>query len=433
MLNVFKQPGANVIETVDTIKAALPRLERRSPPAIKVTVISDRTETIRASVADVQFTLLLTIGLVVVVIFLFLRSVWATVIPGVTVPLALLGTFGADVPARLQPRQSVADGADDRGRLRRGRCHRRWWRTSSRHIEDGQDAAARRRCKGAGEIGFTILSITLSLVAVFIPLLLMGGIVGRMFREFAVTVTIAIVVSVVVSLTLTPMMCVAPAARRTPGRARPLLSVRCERGFDALLPGYDRGLIVALRHRFVTLMMMLATVAADRLAVHRHPEGLLPAAGHRPDIRTSEAAQDISFAGMMRRAAGARRDRAGGSRRRDGRGDRRRRRQLDREQRPRLHRAEAADQRRPSADQIIARLRPQARPGHGRAALFMQAAQDVNVGGRLTRTQYQYTLQDADLDELNQWAPKILGRDATAAGAARRHDRSADRRADAAR
>ena len=186
-LVVFKQPGANVIATVDRIKAELPRLRAAMPPSIKVEVLSDRTQTIRASVEDVQFTLLLTIALVVGVIFVFLRTFWATVIPSVTVPLSLLGRVRAHVSAGLQPRQHLAHGAHHLGRLRGRRRHRHAREHRAPH-RGRHEAATRRRCKGSGEIAFTILSISISLVAVFIPLLLMGGIIGRLFREFAVTV-----------------------------------------------------------------------------------------------------------------------------------------------------------------------------------------------------------------------------------------------------
>ena len=221
-LVVFKQPGANVIKTVESIKRALVKLEASIPPEIHVSVLSDRTTTIRASVDDVQFTLLLTIALVVMVIFIFLRSLWATIIPSITVPLALLGACGADVGGRLQPRQSLADGPDDRRRLRR--------RRRDRHAgEHHAPYRGRRRSpyeaalKGAGEIGFTIVSISVSLIAVLIPLLLMSGIIGRLFREFAVTLAMTIIVSAIVSLTLTPDDGVAFSQEPRRSEARPAL------------------------------------------------------------------------------------------------------------------------------------------------------------------------------------------------------------------
>src|SRR5437899_4973614 len=239
LLPIFKLPGANVIQTVDSINAALPQLQAAIPPTVKVQVLSDRTQTIRASVADVQFTLLLTIALVVMVIFVFLRSLWATIIPRVAVPLALVGTFaimyvlGYSLDNLSLMALTIAVGfVVDDAIVMLENIHR--------YIEDGlspMEAAIR----GAGEIGFTIVSISLSLIAVFIPLLLMGGIIGRLFREFAVTVTMTILVSAFVSLTLTPMMCarfLKEAREVRHGRAYRV----AEAFFDGLLRHYDHGL-----------------------------------------------------------------------------------------------------------------------------------------------------------------------------------------------
>ena len=246
-LVIFKQPGANVIDTVDRIKAQLPRLVAAIPPAIKIELISDRTQTIRAAVEDVQFTLLLTIALVVMVIFLFLRSFWATVIPTITVPLALLGACALMWVVRLFARQSVADGADDLGRLRRRRRHRDAGEHHPLH-RGRRKADGGRASRARSEIGFTIMSISISLVAVLIPLLLMGGIIGRLFREFAVTLAMTIFVSMVVSLTLTPMM--ASRFLRAHGEVTHGRFYQwSERGFDAMLHGYERGLDLALRWR----------------------------------------------------------------------------------------------------------------------------------------------------------------------------------------
>src|SRR4051812_18591516 len=403
-LIVYKQPGANVIDTVDRIKAQLPHLQSAIPPAIKVTILSDRTTTIRASVEDVQFTLLLTIGLVVLVIFLFLRKLWATVIPSVTIPLALLGTCGLmyvvgyslDNLSLMALTIAVGFVVDDAIVV---------IENIVRHIEEGEkpmDAAF----KGAGEIGFTIVSISVSLVAVFIPLLLMGGIIGRLFREFAVTVTMTIAVSAVVSLTLTPMMAsrfLKPEEGRH-GRFYDLM----ERFFKGMERGYERGLDVVLRHSFLTLLLFFATLAATCYLFVVIPKGFFPQQDTGLIQGTSEAAQDISFADMARKqeALGAivARDPAVAS----------------------LGRAIGAggppwtintggiytphkprEERDVSADQITARLRPQLEAVEG-ARLFLQAAQDINVGGRQARTQFQYTLQDADLDELNAWAPRLF-------------------------
>ena len=266
MLLVFKQPGANVIDTVDRIKAALPRLEAAIPPAIHVGVIIDRTLTIRASVHDVQFTLMLSIALVVMVIFLFLRNVWATIIPAITVPLALICTFAVmyllgfslDNLSLMALTIAVGFVVDDAIVM---------LENIFRHIEEGM-GPMEAALKGAGEIGFTIVSISFSLIAVFIPLLLMGGIVGRLFREFAMTVTIAVVVSCIVSLTLTPMMCsrflqppYAASTGASIGSSR-VSSTRCCGGYRA-----DAG------HRAAAPVHHAAGLpgdrGADRCSVHR--------------------------------------------------------------------------------------------------------------------------------------------------------------------
>ncbi len=406
LLPVFKQPGANVIATVDLIKNALPQLRAAIPPVVKIDVLSDRTQTIRASVADVQFTLMLTIGLVVMVIFLFLRSLWATAIPSVSVPLALVGTCGLmyvlgyslDNLSLMALTIAVGFVVDD-AIVMLENIHR--------HIEDGL-SPMEAAIKGAGEIGFTIISISLSLVAVFIPLLLMGGIIGRLFREFAVTVTMTILVSAVVSLTLTPMMCSRFMRSERQVRHGRLYRLS-ERGFDALLAGYRRSLDVALRHHRTTFAVFIATLAATGYLFVAIPKGFFPQQDTGLIIGTTEAAQDISFAEMVRRqrvlgdivskdpavaTVGMSVGAGGAQTQNNGR--------IFITLKPR-------DQRDVSADEVIRRLRPQLAKVEG-AALYMQVAQDINVGGRLSRTQYQYTLQDADLDELNQWAPKILDR-----------------------
>ena len=281
-LVIFKQPGANVIDTVDRIKAELPRLQATMPPAIKIFTLSDRTQTIRASVKDVQFTLLLTIALVVMVIFIFLRSLWATIIPSVTVPLALLGAcalmwlvgYSLDNLSLMALTIAVGFVVDDAIVM---------LENITRYIEEGEKPFA-AALKGSREIAFTIVSISVSLIAVLIPLLLMGGIIGRLFREFAVTLSMTIVVSAFVSLTLTPMMAsrfLKPPQEAHHGR----LYALSERGFDALLRAYERGLDVVLRHRFITFCVFFATRRALGLSVRDHPQGLLPAAGHRPPHR----------------------------------------------------------------------------------------------------------------------------------------------------
>ncbi|UGA46187.1 efflux RND transporter permease subunit [Bradyrhizobium quebecense] len=404
-LVVFKQPGANVIDTVDKIKAALPRLVAAIPPAVKIEVISDRTTTIRAAVEDVQFTLLLTIFLVVMVIFAFLRSFWATVIPAVTVPLALLGAcalmwiFGYTLDNLSLMALTIAVGfvVDDAIVM---------LENISRYIEEGERPMA-AAFKGSKEIGFTIVSISISLVAVLIPLLLMGGIIGRLFREFAVVLAMTIFVSMFVSLTLTPMMASRFLRAHNEERHGRLYKLS-ERGFDAMLRGYESGLDLALRWKFTTLMIFFATLALSIYMFVIIPKGFFPQQDVGLITATSEASQDISFAEMkgkqeelskivMQDPGVATVAMAiGGSGRAGNNGNM-------------FITLKPLNERDANAQQIIARLRPKLEKVLG-ARLFMQAAQDVRLGGRPTRTQFEFTLQDADLSELNQWAPKILGK-----------------------
>jgi hydrophobe/amphiphile efflux-1 (HAE1) family protein len=401
ILLVFKQANANVITTVDGVQAKLPSLEANIPPDIHIATL-----TIRASVADVEFTLMLAIALVVMVIFLFLRNVWATIIPSVTIPVALVGTFGAmylcgfslDNLSLMGLTIAVGFVVDDAIVM---------LENIVRHVEAGMrplDAAI----KGAEEIGFTIVSISFSLIAVFIPLLLMGGIVGRLFREFAICVSITIVISAIVSLTLTPMM----ASRFLSGGAHThgRLYQAMERMFDGLLRFYERTLDVALRHRLVTLVVFVATVTCSVLLYVVIPKGFFPNQDTGILIGTTVAAQDISFDAMSRlqqqvsdvvqedpavysvvSAVGAG---VAGQTANNGR---------------MFITLKPWSQRKDNADQVIARLdRETARlPG---VRLYLQSVQDVRVGGLISRTQYQYTLEDANPDELNTWAPKILAR-----------------------
>jgi HAE1 family hydrophobic/amphiphilic exporter-1 len=404
-LVVFKQPGANVIDTVDKIKAQLPRLVASIPPAINIGILSDRTQTIRAAVEDVQFTLLLTIALVVMVIFVFLRSVWATIIPSVTVPLALLGAcslmwvFGytLDNLSLMALTISVGFVVDDAIVM---------LENITRYIEEGETPLA-AAFKGAGEIGFTILSISISLVAVLIPLLLMGGIIGRLFREFAVTLAMAIFVSLVVSLTLTPMM--ASRFLRSHKETRHGRFYQwSERAFDAMLHGYQLGLDLALRWSLTTLGIFFATLALSVYLFVIIPKGFFPQQDTGLITGVSEAAQDISFADMKRhqeelgKIVQADPDVATIAMAIGGNGGALNTGRIFVTLKPR-------NERNANAQQIIARLRPQLEKVQG-ARLFMQAAQDVRLGGRATRTQFEYTLQDANLVELNEWAPKILNK-----------------------
>ena len=421
-LVVFKQPGANVIETVDKIKATLPRLVAAIPPAIKIEVISDRTQTIRAAVEDVQFTLLLTIALVVMVIFVFLRSFWATVIPTVTVPLALLGAcalmwvFGYTLDNLSLMALTIAVGfvVDDAIVM---------LENITRYIEEGEKPLA-AAFKGAKEIGFTIVSISISLVAVLIPLLLMGGIIGRLFREFAVTLAMTIFVSMVVSLTLTPMMAsrfLRAHGETTHGRFYQWSERALRRACCAAMSAAST---LRCAGGCTTLMIFFATLALSVYLFVIIPKGFFPQQDVGLITATSEASQDISFAEMKRRqeALGkivmADPDVAtvamaiGGSGRAGNNGN------MFITLKPR-------NERKARAQQIIARLRPKLEKVEG-ARLYMQAAQDVRLGGRPTRTQFEFTLQDANLDELNEWAPKILAKMQTLPRTARRRDRPAD-------
>ncbi len=404
-LVVFKQPGANVIETVDKIKSLLPRLVAAIPPAIKIDVISDRTQTIRAAVEDVQFTLLLTIFLVVMVIFVFLRSFWATVIPTVTVPLALLGAcalmwvFGYTLDNLSLMALTIAVGfvVDDAIVM---------LENISRYIEEGEKPMA-AAFKGASEIGFTIVSISISLVAVLIPLLLMGGIIGRLFREFAVVLAMTIFVSMIVSLTLTPMMA-SRFLRSHHETQHGKLYQMSERGFDAMLRGYEYVLDLALSWKRVTMVIFFATLGLSVYLFVIIPKGFFPQQDNGLITATSEASQDISFEAMKNKqeqlvrivledpdvatAAMA----VGGSGRAGNNGN------MFITLKPR-------NEREASAQQIIARLRPKLAKVEG-ANLYMQAAQDVRLGGRPSRTQFEFTLQDANLAELNEWAPKVLAK-----------------------
>ncbi len=403
VLAIQRLPGTNVISTVNAVKAALPQIEASIPPAIKVSVISDRTITIRASVADVQHTLLITIGLVVAVIFVFLRSVWATLIPAIAVPVSIIGTFGVmylcgyslDNLSLMGLSIAVGFVVDDAIVM---------VENIARHIEMGK-TPLQAALDGASEIGFTILSISISLVAVFIPLLFMSGMVGRMFQEFAVTVTVAIAVSVIVSLTLTPMMSARLLRHEHPEKAG-RLSRGLEHGFDSLHANYDRLLVIALRHRFVTLMAMLATILATAWLFVVIPKGFFPEQDTGLILGVTDAAQDVSPNGMAtlqrRVIAAVERDPAvasvgayigaGGA--------------TSTENQGRVFIALKPQGQRPSIDRVMARLDQETR-GISGVRLFMQPVQDINIGGRLTATQYQYTLTDVDLSELNKWGPII--------------------------
>jgi hydrophobe/amphiphile efflux-1 (HAE1) family protein len=403
LLAIQRQPGANVVDTVSRIKAMMPVLQASIPAGIKINVISDRTDTIRASISDVQFTLLLTVALVVMVIFIFLRSFWATIIPAVTVPLSLIGTFailyemGYSLDNLSLMALSIAVGfvVDDAVVE---------IENITRHIEEGlspYDAAM----KGSGEIGFTVMAITFSLIAVFIPLFLMSGYVGLLFREFAMTVSVALVLSLVISRTLTPMMCAYLLKPESESHGR--LYRLSERGFDALLNLYEAGLKIVLRHRFITLMVMLGTIVLTGYLYVIIPKGFFPEQDTGLILGQSEASQDISFQAMAQRqqalldvimrdpavqSVGAAVGAGGGVYTvNDGRV---------------YIQLKPADRRDP-IDKVIARLRTNLAKIQG-ITLYMQPAQDITVGARLNKTQFQYTMNDADPGELNRWAALLL-------------------------
>ena len=406
ILAIQRQPGANVIDTVAKVKAALPILQASVPAALKVDVISDRTETIRASITDVQFTLGLTVALVVMVIFLFLRNVWATIIPAVTVPLSLIGTFavlyelGYSLDNLSLMALSIAVGfvVDDAVVV---------IENTVRHLELGA-SPVQAALAGAKEIGFTIVSITLSLIAVFIPLFLMGGYVGLLFREFAVAVSVSLVLSLAISLTLTPMMCARLLKPHDQQAKHGRLYRFSERAFEGLLGVYEAGLKIVLRHRFVTLMVMIGTVVLTGWLYVVMPKGFFPQQDTGLILGLSEAAQDISYPAMVQRqqavidavledpavASVGSAIGAGGGTTTINNG--------------RVFIAlKPHDQRDVTADQVIRRLQARLAKVEG-ITLYMQAAQDITVGARLSKTQYQFTLSDADPGELNHWAELYL-------------------------
>ncbi|MFD1627417.1 multidrug efflux RND transporter permease subunit [Azospirillum griseum] len=405
LLTIQRQPGANIIDTVDRIRALLPSLQAALPPQITMAVLTDRTETIRASVADVQKTLVLTAGLVVLVIFLFLRKAWATIIPAAALPLSLIGTFGIMALCGFSLDNlslmalTIASGfvVDDAIVM---------IENIVRHIEEGK-SPMQAALTGAREIGFTVVSLTLSLIAVFIPLLFMSGVVGRLFREFAITLSIAVLVSAVISLTLTPMMC---ARLLKPQEEEPqnALFRWSERLFDALLRGYGASLHVVLRHQPLTLAVTIATLIATLWLYDAVPKGFLPQQDTGVILGVTEAAPSISVKAMSERqraiaeivrqdpdvAAVASFVGTGSVNATTNSGS------LTIALKPR-------DQRNASAEEIIARLRAATADASG-ISLFMQAAQDVQIDSRVSRTQYQYVLQDADPQELTNWTPRLL-------------------------
>ncbi len=403
IIMITRQPDANIMDTVDRIRVELPQLQASIPPAMHLQIGQDRTTTIRASVHDVEYTLLIAVGLVILVVFFFLRNVWATVIPGVAVPLSLLGTFGAmyllgytlDNLSLMALTISTGFVVDDAIVV---------IENITRHLEQGMDAMS-AALLGAKEIGFTVLSMSTSLVAVFIPILFMGGIVGRLFREFAITLTIAICISLVVSLTTTPMMC-SRFLRPQNQRRHNWIYRFCENIFNTVHAAYAKSLAVVLRHPQLTLVITLVTIAISVYLYIMVPKGFFPQQDNGFIGGFVQADQDISFSAMDEKLHSFMRivekdpavDNVEGF---TGGGT--------------LNSAsmwislKPRDERNLTADQIINRLRGKLAHIPG-ATLYMQAAQDIRVGGRSSNSQYQYTLQSESLQDLNEWAPKLLAK-----------------------
>ncbi|HEY4072050.1 MAG TPA: multidrug efflux RND transporter permease subunit [Herbaspirillum sp.] len=401
MIILFRQPGANIIETVDRVKALLPQLSASIPAAIKMQVAIDRSPTIRASLSEVERTLVISIGLVILVVFLFLRNGRATAIPAITVPVSLVGTFavmylcGFSLNNLSLMALTTATGfvVDDTIVV---------LENISRYIEEGM-APKEAALKGTQEVGFTVLSMSISLIAVFIPILLMGGIIGRLFREFAVTLSVAILVSLLVSLTTTPMLCAkwlkAPDKNKKPSR----LFVASERAFNAMHGGYRRSLGWALRHGPLMMVILLATIVLNVYLYVVVPKGFFPQQDTGRLNGAIKADQSISFQAMRTKLQRfidlVAKDPAvdlvmgftgGGSR----------------NSASLFVSLKPLSQRKESADQVIARLR-KSLAGEPGAQLFLQSVQDIRIGGRAGSSQYQYTLQGDDLNELRAWAPKV--------------------------
>ncbi len=401
---IFRQPGANVIATVDRVRAALPHLQASIPPTIRLHVVLDQTATIRASVRDVELTLLIAILLVVMVVYLFLRSVRATMIPGMVVPLSLIGTFGVmyllgysiDNLSLMALTISTGFVVDDAIVV---------VENISRHLEQGLSPYA-AAVKGLGSIAFTVVSISVSLIAVFIPILLMGGIVGRLFHEFAVVLSTAIVVSMAISLTTTPMMC---AKLLRPGKqGGDMDSPEASRPgiFNWLLGGYERSLSWSLSHPRLMLFLAIASVAVNVKLFIDIPKGFFPQQDNGRIMGAIQADQDTSFQAMdhlltryvdavMTDPAVAHVNGFAGS-------------FAGATNTARMFiTLKPLSERKVSADQVIARLRRKLAAITG-GRLYLQASQDIRVGGRMANAEYQFTLQSTNLEELNRWAPRLL-------------------------
>jgi hydrophobe/amphiphile efflux-1 (HAE1) family protein len=402
---VRRQPGANILEVIARIKSLLPELSASVHPSLKLEVALDRSQTIAASFREVEHTLLLSVALVTLVVFAFLRSLRATFIPSVAVPLSLVGTFAAmwlldfSLNNLSLMALTIATGfvVDDAIVVTEN---------INRHIEQGHSPLS-AALLGAREVGFTIVSITVSLLAAFIPLLLMGGLVGRLLREFAVTLAVAVAISALISLTLTPMLCSRLLRAKSPSPERGFARA-LERGWLALQAGYERGLDWALRHRKLTLAVTLGMIGLAAQLFATSPKGLFPQQDTGVLMGATEGPQDVSFASMRERQERAQAIVAsdpdaghvvsflgggpGGSSQNSG--------AMFVALRPKPPREV-------SADEVVARLRRKLVGLEG-VKLYMQASQDLRTGGRSSRTQFQYTLQDANLDTLQTWAPRVM-------------------------
>ncbi len=400
VIGIGRQPGANIIETVDRIKALIPELKASIPPSVTLVPIFDRTTTIRASVKDIEFTLLLTVALVVMVIFVFLRNAWATIIPSIAVPLSIIGTFGVmyilgyslDNLSLMALAICTGFVVDDAIVV---------IENITRYLEEGigpMEAAM----KGSREIGFTVLSMSISLIAVFIPLLLMGGIIGRLFREFAITLSVAIVVSLCVSLTTTPMMC-AHFLKSEKGVQRGKLYQASEKVFEWSVSVYARGLRWVLRHQPAMLLLTIATICLSVYLYIVIPKGFFPQQDTGLMVGNILGSQDTSFPTMQEKmkqfmdivqndpAVKNTSANTGGGAENTGR--------IQVELKP-------IGERKVMVDQVIARLRRKLAVVPG-ATLFLRAYQDITVGGRVSSSQYQYTLSSENLTDLEQWAPRV--------------------------
>jgi multidrug efflux pump len=405
IMNIQRQPGANIISVVDRIKKILPQLQAALPASVKVQILTDRTTTIRASVADVQFTLLLTIALVVMVIFLFLRSLRATIIPSFAVPLSIVGTFGVmyllgyslNNLSLMALTISTGFVVDDAIVM---------IENISRYIEMGE-SPLQAALKGSEQIGFTIVSLTVSLIAVLIPLLFMGDIVGRLFREFAVTLAVTILVSAVVSLTLTPMMC-AKLLRHQPENQQTWFYRKSEKVFNDVIEFYGRTLQVVLRFRTTTLLVTIGTLVGTILLYIYVPKGFFPVQDTGVILGVSQAPQNVSFQAMSRRQLSLAdvilRDPAVASLSSfigiDGTNTTLNSGRIQINLKP-------LDERKISASDVIRRLQPELAKIDG-ITLYMQPVQDLTVEDRVSRTQFQYSLEDVDPKELGIWVPKFV-------------------------